>query len=131
MFTQVTAPAVTDFLTEIGRMRSDDIAADEITKARASLLGRTAEALSTAGGTAATFAEVGLYELPIDEPSRFIAAAAAADATTMRTLAARYLDPDKLGIVIVGDRAVVEPELRALGLPAPLMRGPDGEPLAS
>lgn len=127
VFTQVTAPAVTDFLTEIGNMRTDNIGEQEITKARASLLGRTAEALSTAAGTAATFAEVGLYELPIDEPSRFIAALASADAGHLRALASRYLDPDKLGIVIVGDRAVVEPELRGIGLPAPQLRGPDGD----
>ncbi|MES1172049.1 MAG: pitrilysin family protein, partial [Bacteroidota bacterium] len=61
VFTKVTAPAVGDFLTEIGRMSTDEIEAQEITKARASLLGRTAEALSTASGTAATFAEIGLY----------------------------------------------------------------------
>ncbi len=127
VFTQVTAPAVTDFLTEIGRMRTDDIEPQEITKARASLLGRTAEALSTSAGTAATFAEVGLYELPIDEPARFIEAVAATDATAIRALAVRYLDPDKLGIVIVGDRAVIEPELRAIGLPAPVLRDADGE----
>ena len=129
VFTKVSAPAVTDFLSEIGRMRTDDIAPDEITKARASLLGRTAEALSTSAGTAATFADVGLHELPIDEPSRFMAAVADTDAAAIRALAVRYLDPDKLGIVIVGDRAVIESDLRALGLPAPLMRGPDGEEL--
>lgn len=129
VFTQMTAAAVTDFLIEIGRMSTDEIEPDEITKARASLLGRTAESLSTSSGTAATFAEVGLYELPIDEPGRFIDAAAVTGAAEMRTLAARYLDPDKLGIVIVGDRAVIEPELRAIGLPAPVMRGPDGESL--
>jgi zinc protease len=127
VFTQVTAPAVTDFLIEIGRMRSDDIEEQEITKARASLLGRTAETLSTSSGTAATFAEIGLYQLPIDEPTRFIEAVAATDATDIRALATRYLDPDRLGIVIVGDRSVIEPELRAIGLPAPLVRGPDGE----
>lgn len=127
VFTQVTAPAVADFLTEIGRMRTDDIEPAELTKARASLLGRTAEALSTSGGTAATFAEIGLYQLPIDEPSRFVDAVAATEATTIRDLATRYLDPDKLGIVIVGDRTVIEPDLRAMGLPSPLVRGPDGQ----
>jgi zinc protease len=130
VFTQVTAAAVTDFLTEIGRMRTDDIGDQEMTKARASLLGRTAESLSTSAGTAATFAEIGLYELPIDEPARFIDALASADAAVLRALANRYLDPDKLAIVIVGDRAVIEPELLAIGLPAPLLRGPDGELVA-
>ena len=129
VFTQVTAPAVTDFLTEIGRMRTDEIAPEEITKARASLLGRTAEALSTSSGTAATFAEIGLYELPIDEPGRFIEAVASTNEKTIKDLAMQYLDPDKLGIVIVGDRAVIEPGLRAIGLPQPLLRDPDGDPV--
>jgi zinc protease len=129
VFTQVTAPAVTDFLTEIGRMSSDEILPQEITKARASLLGRTAEALSTSSGTAATFAEIGLYQLPIDEPGRFIDAVAATDEKALKALAARYLDPDKLGIVIVGDRAVIEPELRAIGLPAPVLRDSEGHPV--
>jgi zinc protease len=127
VFTQVTAPAVTDFLTEIGRMRSDEIEEHEITKARASLLGRTAETLSTSSGTAATFAEIGLYQLPIDEPARFIQAVASTDEAAIKSLATRYLDPDRLGIVIVGDRAVVEPELRGIGLPPPIVRGPDGD----
>jgi zinc protease len=131
VFSEVTAPAVTDFLTEIGRMRTDDIEPQEITKARASLLGRTAESLSTASGTAATFAEIGLYELPIDEPARFISKIASTTAADLKALAARYLNPDQLGIVIVGDRATVEPKLREIGLPAPLMRGPDGERLGS
>ena len=65
--------------------------------------------------------------MPIDEPARFIDALASADAAVLKALANRYLDPDKLAIVIVGDRAVIEPELRAIGLPAPLLRGPDGE----
>lgn len=128
VFTQVTAPAVTDFLTEIGRMRTDEIEAQEITKARASLLGRTAEALSTAGGTAGTFADIGLYRLPMDEPTRFIDAVRSTEPAALRAVAHRYLDPDRLAIVIVGDRAVVEPTLAAIGLPPPIMRGPDGEP---
>ena len=130
VFTKVTAPAVGDFLTEIGRMSTDDIAPAELTKARASLLGRTAEALSTSSGTAATFAEIGLYELPVDEPARFIEAVSATGAADLRALAARYLDPDRLGIVIVGDRAAIEPELRAMGLPAPILRDADGSVLA-
>lgn len=129
VFTQVTAAAVTDFLVEIGRMRTDEIDEQELTKARASLLGRTAESLATSSGTAATFAEIGLYQLPVDEPSRFFGTVAATDAAAIKKLAGRYLDPDKLGIVVVGDRATVEPSLRDMGLPAPVMRGPDGEPL--
>ena len=129
VFTKSTAPAVSDFLTEIGRMRTDEITTAELTKARASLLGRMAEALSTSSGTAATFAEIGLYELPVDEPARFVEAIATTGAAEIRALAGRYLDPDRLGVVIVGDRATIEPELRALGLPAPVLRDADARVL--
>ena len=99
----------------------------EVTKAKASLLDRTAEALSTSAGTAATFSELGLYDLPMDEPARFIRAVEATDAATIRSAANRYLDTSRLTIVIVGDRAAMEPPLLELGLPAPVLRGPDGE----
>ena len=126
VFTKVTAPAVADILAEIDRMRAEPVDAQELTKARASLLDRTAEALSTAAGTAGTYADIGLYELPLDEPSRFIAALTAADDAALRALAARYLQSDQLTIIVVGDRAAIEADLRALGLPAPVMRDTDG-----
>lgn len=128
VFTQMTAGAVGDALAEIGRMRTDEIDESEMTKARATLFDRTAEALSTASGVAGTFADIGLYELPGDEPARFIAAVAATTPDDVRQAAVRYLDPEKLGIVIVGDRATVEPGLRELGLPAPVMLSPEGAP---
>lgn len=127
VFSKVTADAVADALTEIGRMRTDDIGEEELTKARATLLDRTAEALATAAGLAGTFADIGLYQLPLDEPARFIAQVAATTAADLRAAAGRYLDPDALAIIAVGDRATIEPALRALGLPSPVLRQPDGE----
>jgi zinc protease len=127
VFSKVTAPAVTEFLNEIEKVRVEDATEAEVTKAKASLLDRTAEALSTSAGTAATFSELGLYDLPMDEPARFIRAVEATDAQTIRAVANRYLDTSRLTIVIVGDRAAMEPELLALGLPPPVLRGADGE----
>ena len=127
VFSQVTADAVTDALAEIGRMSTDDIEEEEMTKARATLLDRTAEALATAAGLAGTFADIGLYQLPADEPARFIAAVAATRAEDLRAAAVKYLDPAALGVVAVGDRATIEPALRAAGFPAPVVRGPDGD----
>lgn len=129
VFTEVTAPALTDLLAEVRRMTAEDVAADELTKARASLLDRVAEALATTGGTAATFAEVGLYGLADDEPARFVAALGQTEAADLRRLSSRYLDTDRMAIVVVGDRVAIEPSLRAMGLPEPLLLGPDGDRL--
>ena len=129
VLTEVTAPSVTEFLNELRDISQRPITPDELTKARATLLGRAAETLSTTAGLTATYGEIRLYDLPLDEPGRFVAQLAENDAASLQALAARHIDAARVGIVVVGNRAVIEPELRALGLPAPQLRGPDGDPL--
>ncbi|HEX3694877.1 MAG TPA: pitrilysin family protein [Polyangia bacterium] len=129
VFTDVTAASVTEFLNELRGIGERPITADELIKARATLLGRAAEALSTTGGLAATFGEISLYDLPLDEPGRFVAQMDQQDAASLQALAARHIDADRMGIVIVGNRSAIEPGLRALGLPAPELRDADGDPL--
>ena len=129
VFTEVTAAAVTEFLNELDAIRDQPVKDEERTKARALLLDRVAEGLSTSGGLAATFAELGLYGLPMDEPARFIAALERVTSEDLQRLARKHIVPADLSIVIVGDRAKIEPGLRALGLPAPELRDVDGAPL--
>jgi predicted Zn-dependent peptidase len=126
VFTEVTAAAITEFLVELRAVREKPLTDDERTKARAMLLDRVAEGLATSGGIAATFAELGLYGLPMDEPQRFIAALEKATSEDLLGLARRWVDPEGASIVIVGDRAAIEPGLRAIGLPAPELRDADG-----
>jgi zinc protease len=127
VFVDVTAAAVREMLSELAGMRERPITADEHAKARATLLMRVAEGLASAGGMASTFGELGLYGLPLDEPTRFVAALERTTADDLRALAGRYIDPDAATIVIVGDRAAIEPGLRELGLPAPVICNTDGD----
>jgi zinc protease len=129
VFTEMTDVSVTEFLNELARLREQPITDEERTKARAMLLDRVAEGLSTSGGIAGTFAELGLYGLPLDEPERFIAALERTTSADLQRLARAHIDPDRTCIVIVGDRAVIEPGLRALGLPAPQLRDANGDVL--
>ena len=85
--------------------------------------------IATASGIASTFAELALYGLPLDEPERFIAALERATADDLLRLAQQYIDPEGACIVIVGDRAAIEPGLRELGLPKPELRDAEGERL--
>jgi zinc protease len=127
VFTEVTADAVRETLSEVGGMRERPVTDEERTKARAMLLDRVAEGLATAGGIAATYGELGLYRLPLDEPERFVAALERTTAADLARLASAYLDPDRAMVVVIGDRAAVEPGLRALGLPEPALRDADGD----
>jgi predicted Zn-dependent peptidase len=131
VFTEVTAAAITEFLVELRGVRELALTDDERIKARAMLLDRVAEGLATSGGIAATFAELGLYGLPMDEPERFITALERATSEDLLRLARRYIDPEGASIIIVGDRAAIEPGLRELGLPAPELRDADGGRIVS
>jgi predicted Zn-dependent peptidase len=127
VFAESTAPAVKEMLNELEGLRERPITAEEHAKASATLLMRVAEGLATAGGIAGTFGELGLYGLPLDEPMRFCAAIEEIGADDLRALAARTIDPEAASIVIVGDRAAIEPGLRALGLPEPVICDADGD----
>jgi len=129
VFAESTAASVREMLAELAGMHERPITADEHAKAQATLLMRVAEGLSTTGGIAATFGEMGLYGLPLDEPNRFVAALEATTADDLRALAARTIDPAAATIVIVGDRATIEGPLRELGLPEPVIRDADGDPV--
>ena len=94
VFAESTAPSVREMLAELAGLHERPVTADEHAKARATLLMRVAEGLSTTGGVAATFGEIGLYGLPLDEPKRFVAALEATTADDLRALAARTIDPD-------------------------------------
>jgi predicted Zn-dependent peptidase len=127
VFTKVTDAALGEFLKELGAVRTGEVTGEELTKARAMLQQGLAEALSTNGGTARTFADVALYGLPLDEPVRFTRALQQAGAPQLKRLANRNIDPATMTIVAVGDRKTIEPGLRALGLPAPEIRDADGD----
>jgi len=129
VFAESTAPAVREMLSELGGLRERPITAEEHAKAHATLLMRVAEGLSSTGGMATTFGELGLYGLPLDEPMRFVAALQRTTNDDLRALGERYVDPDAACIVIVGDRASIEPGLRDLGLPAPVLCNADGDRL--
>ena len=52
--------------------------------------------------------------------------------TADQTLAAakKYLVPDRMVVVAVGDRAKIEPELRKLNIGPVEVLGPDGKPIS-
>jgi zinc protease len=127
VFTKVTDASLGEFLKELGALRTGEVTAEELSKGKAILQQRIAEALSTTGGTAGTFADLALYRLPLDEPARFTRAVAGAKAPLLKRLATKTIDPATMTVVAVGDRKVIEPALRAAGLPAPEIRDADGQ----
>lgn len=113
--TQVTAPAVTEFLKELARIRTP-ATAEEVERARAFLaLGQGSE-FETTRQIAAKIVDQVVYGLPDDEYSTFVPKAMAVGPADLVRAVSRRIDPADLAIVVVGDREAAGGPLRNLGL---------------
>jgi zinc protease len=70
----------------------------------------------TVAGTAGALGELALYDLPDDYFDHYIQRVLAVTADDVQRVAAEYLDPERVVIVVVGDLQRIEPAVRALDL---------------
>ena len=88
-------------------------------------------AFSTVGSAAGTTAGLYLADLPPDYYRTLPAALAAITAADVQAGARARLQPDRMKVVAVGDRAQIDGQLADLHLGPISYRTPDGEPVAS
>jgi len=113
--TDKTAPAVTEFFAELAGIRTP-ATAQEVERARSyAALGYAAE-FETTLQVAARVVEKVVYDLPDDFFEQYVPKALAVDGAGLQKAARASIDPARLALVVVGDRAKVEAPLRALGL---------------
>ncbi|MHB1224701.1 MAG: M16 family metallopeptidase [Gemmatimonadaceae bacterium] len=113
-----TDSSLIEFFRELRAIR-DTVPAEELEKARRFLQLQLPGDFETTGDIAAQLVPIALYDLPLDyygSYSRRIGAVSQAD---VQRVARRYVDPDRLSVVIVGDRTSIEPTLRSADI-APL-----------
>ena len=94
-----TGEAIRDVLEEIRRLRE--------------VLGLPA-GFATAGGIAGHLAELVVHGLPDDHWNRYVEQVRAIGAEDVRRVAGQILDPSRVTLVVVGDTAVVRPQLEGL-----------------
>jgi predicted Zn-dependent peptidase len=113
--TDKTAPAVTEFVKELTRIRTP-ATPEEAERARSyAALGYAAE-FETTQQVARHMVEKVVYDLPDGFFELFVPKALAVDAAGIRKAAEVTVDPLNIALVVVGDRSKVEAPLRALNL---------------
>ena len=113
--TDKTADALREFFVELNGIL-DPIPAAELAKAKNYVaLGFPGE-FETTGDLARKLEELVIYNLPDTTFSNFVGAVNALTGADIQKVAARYVQPDKMAVVVVGDRAAVEANIRALNL---------------
>jgi predicted Zn-dependent peptidase len=102
---------------------------DEMAQAKASLVQSLPENFAEVAGVNQSIATVYTQGLPADYYQQFIRGVKAVTKDDVVRVAQRYIDPDHLALVIVGDRATIEGPLAATGI-APMVRlDLDGNPI--
>jgi zinc protease len=114
--TEVTAPAITDIVAELRRIREDPPTQEELTTARDYLVGVFPLRFETAAQVAVAITGLRALGLPDDELDRYRPAIAAVTAEGAIAAAHEHIHPDRASIVVVGDAARVEAPLREAGL---------------
>jgi zinc protease len=113
--TEVTVPAILDFLAELTRMRTVPVEAAELAAARDFLIGVFPLRFETAGAVVGSLGSLTVHGLSVEE---LIGYRAAIEAVTVDDIsaAAQHLDVDGAAIVLVGDFDAFREELEAADL---------------
>src|SRR5262249_9039406 len=114
--TDVTTPALSEVLKEIGRMAETPVSSDELALAKESLVGALPSRFTTTEQTVGVLAPLFVYDLGADYFSRFIPKVQAITIATVSDISRKYLLSAKPLVILVGDRKRIEPELRKLEL---------------
>ena len=115
--TDKTAPALTEFMNELTRIRTSPTP-EEAERARSYAALRYPEQFETTQQVAGHVVEKVVYDLPDGFFEQFVPKALAVDAAAIGRAAQAEVDPRTIAIVVVGDRSKIEGPLRGLNLGA-------------
>ena len=123
--TDVTAPAVHEIINEVKRMVTADVTADELTLAKDAITQSLPGQFETNEFTAGALSAIFVYGLPLHYYATLPTQINAVTAKDIQSVATRYLVPEKMIVVAVGDSAKIRQPLETEVAPAE-MRSPDG-----
>jgi zinc protease len=128
--TDVTAPSVSEILKEVRGMAAAPMKAEELERAKDARTQSLPAGFQTSQAAAASFAQVYIYDLGLDYYSHVAERVQAVNADQALAAAKKYLVPERMVIVAVGDRAKIEPELRKLNVAPVEVVSADGKPIS-
>ena len=115
--TTATADAASEILREVSELHSTrPVTPEELARAKAAVGLGYPRGFETAQQVARAVAQMSLHDIGPDHFEQFVPRLNAVTLDDVAAAAGRHVRPDQLTAVVVGDPAVVEPQLRARGL---------------
>ena len=113
--TAVTKESVEEFLRELNGIRGGiPVTAAELEYNKQSLIRRFPATFETVGQISGQLSNLVVYGLPDSYFNEYIQKINAVSLADVSRVANKYLTPDKMAILVVGDRKVIEPKLREI-----------------
>ncbi len=125
--TDVTAPATSEVLNELRRMRETEMTPAELLLSKDSIARSLPGRFERGTDAAASFAELFTYDLPLDYYSNLPDRINAVTIEQAQSMAQKYIHPDKMIVLAVGDRAKIEEDMKKLKLGKVEVRDTDGK----
>jgi predicted Zn-dependent peptidase len=113
--TDKTAEAIKEFFNEFEGMLAP-VPPDELERAKNYISLRFPAGFETTGDISRRLEDALVYSLPDDYFSQYVQRIEAVTAADVQRVARQYLQPERMAVVLVGDRKVIEPGIRALNL---------------
>ena len=125
--TDATAPAITEIFNEINRMRDTPMTPEELALSKDSIARSLPGRFETGPAATGSFGELFVFGLPLDYFSSFPDAVSAVTAEQAQAAAQKYVVPEKMIVVAVGDKAKIEGDMAKLNLGKTEIRDGDGQ----
>jgi predicted Zn-dependent peptidase len=113
--TDKTADALKEFFNELTAI-GQPIPAEELARAKHYVSLRFPSGFETTGDVSTRLEQALIYHLPDDYFATYVQRIEAVTVADAQRVAQKYIQPAKLAVVIAGDRAAIEPGIRALNL---------------
>ena len=114
---EVTRESIVEMVAELRRIRTGDIDDRELDDTKNYLMGVFPATVQTASDIASRLVDMELYGLPDDYFDRYRENIAAVTKDEITRVARKYLDPDRILIVVVGSAKEIREPLGTLGMP--------------
>ncbi len=112
---EVTDSAVEQFLYEINRIRKEKVSEEDLKSTKQYIAGTFAQALESPRTLASFASNIDEYGLPKDYFKGYLKRINAVTADDVKRVANKYMKPDNIHIVVVGNAAEVGPKLERFG----------------
>jgi predicted Zn-dependent peptidase len=113
--TDKTSESLTEFFNELNAILKP-VPPDELARAKNYVAMRFPGTFETTGDMSRRLEEMVVFQLPEDYFTNYVRQIQAITAADVQRVAQKYIAPNRMAVVVVGDRSAIEPRIRALNL---------------